>query len=286
MALFRPLPLVALLGLAPGGPVLAQAAAELRQLDLATADFGAARLAGREFGLRLRSPGFAFAGGRFAFGADYTYTHYDYTGLPTRNRDLHRLAVPLARTWNGERVDVRAELAPTVATSSNVFQDLFERGGSDDFNLYGRVTLEHTPAHGWGWRAGAAYDDAFGERRAYPLLAALYRSPRVELELGWPQAQLHWQARERLALGLRVAPAGGRWHVVSDERGGAEFFYTTEAWRGAAVAEWTFAPRWHLGAALGVEFDRHHDFEDDTGARVDADADSTGLFWLNVRYGD
>ena len=57
----------------------------------------------------------------------------------------------------------------------------------------------------------------------------------------------------------------------------AEFDYVVEAWRATLSGRWTFAPHWHLAAQLGSEFDRHHDFEDDTGARVDEDAESTAF---------
>lgn len=283
MVAFRWLKLAAAVFAAGIGTAQAQAAIELHHVSLAEADFGDARLAAREFGLRLRSREFAFAHGRLELGADYTYTHYDYTGLPTRNRDLHRVQLPL--TWTGGTdLQARVSLAPTVATSSNVFQDLFARGNSDDLALYGHIGIERAPVQGWGWRAGAAYDDAFGDPRVYPVLALLRRNERLAIELGWPRTRVGWQAQPRLRLGLDIAPAGGRWHVVSDERGGAQFHYTTEAWRTALSAQWTFAPRWYLDAQAGVEFDRHHDFEDDTGARIDRDVDSTGLFGLELRY--
>lgn len=257
---------------------------ELRHVAFADADFGAARLGGREQGLRLRSRAFEFARGRLDFGADYDYTHYRYTGLSTRDRDLHRLLLPL--NWTGGTTYVtRLNLTPTVAASSNVFKDLFGRGDGDDFALYGRGVVERAPAQGWGWRLGAVYDDAFGDPRVYPTLALLRHGERIAVELGWPTSRVDWRAGESLCLGFAVAPAGRRWHVVSDERDGAEFFYTTEAWRGALGAEWAFARHWLLSAELGYEFDRRHDFEDDTGARIERTADSAGYFALALHYG-
>lgn len=265
------------------GAAQAQARLELHHLEIAEADFGDARLAGREDGLRLRSPDFAVARGQLSVGADYTYAHYGYTGLATRNRDLHRLRLPL--TWTGGTdLRTRLSLVPTVAASSNVFKDLFNRGGSDDLAWYGQGTIERAPAQGWGWRAGAAYDDAFGDPRAYPVLTLLRSSERFMLELGWPRTHLSWQLRPHWRLSLDLAPAGGRWHVISDERNGAAFFYTSEAWRGSLGAEWRFAPRWRLDARIGIEFDRQHGFEDDTGRRIDRSVDAAGLFGLGVYY--
>lgn len=275
---------VALLGLLPTGPLHAEeAGVRAHYLHLQEANLGAAEMSGREQGLSVLSPSFDLGAGGLAVGADYVYTHYSYTGLPTRNRDLHRLELPLI--WStGDTLVWRLAATPTVSTSSNVFKDLFSRATSDDFHLYGEATAERAPASGWGWRAGVGYDDRFGDPQAYPVLALLYRQPRFAVEFGWPQARVDWQAHERWLLRLGIAPAGEQWHVVSDERDGAEFDYTVEAWRAGITAEWAFAQRWRLAAQLGGEFDRHHDFEDDTGARIDTDADSTGFAAVEVRY--
>ncbi len=284
MARPRLLLIAAALGLAPMTPLHARdALVDLHYLKLDEADLGAARMDGFETGLRVHSPWFSLGNGRFGIGGDYLYTHYGYEGLPTRNRDLHRLAVPL--DWSiGERTVVTVTATPTVATSSNVFKDLFSRGGSDDFNLYGAATVERAPDNGWGWRLGAGYDDRFGDPQAYPIATALYRQPQVELELGWPQLRTTWKPHERWHFGLHVAPAGARWHVVSDERDGADFDYTVEAWRASLNATWSFASRWQLALQLGSEFDRHHDFEDDTGARVDEDVGDAAFAAVAIRY--
>ena len=282
MAALRLLGLVAALAAGPGA-AHAQAAIELRHVTIEKADFGDARLGGLEEGLLLRTPEFDVAQGRLDFAADYTYTHYDYSGLATRDRDLHRLELPLTWTGGGD-VHARLGLVPTVAASSNVFKDLFSRGGSDDYSLYGHASVERTPQQGWGWRAGAAYDDAFGDRRVYPLLSLLRRDGAVTFELGWPRTHLDWQANAHLRLAFDVFPAGGRWHVVSDERDGAEFFYTTEAWRGSFALQWLITPHWQLDAVVGYEFDRHHEFEDDTGALIDRDVDSAALYGLNLYF--
>jgi hypothetical protein len=277
------LPIV-LLGLTSTAPLRAgDAGIGAHYLHLQEANIGAAEMSGSEQGLSVLSPSFDLGAGALSIGADYVYTHYSYDGLPTRNRDLHRLGLPLA--WRiGDTLTWTVVATPTVATSSNVFKDLFSRGTSDDFHLYAEATVERVPDSGWGWRAGAGYDDRFGDPQAYPVLAVLYRQPRIAVELGWPQARVDWQAHERLLLRMEIAPAGGQWHVISDERDGAQFDYTVEAWRAGITAEWAFAQRWRLAAQLGGEFDRHHDFEDDTGARVDTDADSTGFAAVAVRY--
>jgi hypothetical protein len=266
------------------GPVRAQAVIELSHVTLADADLGdGAELGGREDGPLLRTPKFDVADGSFDVAADYTYTHYDYSGLATRDRDLHRLELPM--TWTGTSpTHARIGVTPVAAASSNVFKDLFSRGGSDDFSVYGNASIERLPSGGWGWRAGAAYDDSFGDERAYPVLALLRDGDAVTLELGWPRTRVDWKVHPRVNLGLDIAPAGGRWHVVSDERDAAEFFYVTEAWRAQLLAQWAITAHWQLDAIVGYEFDRSHDFEDDTGLRIDEDVDSTVLYGVNFAY--
>lgn len=279
------LTLVAALGLAPD--VAAQTrewGIEGHYLHLDEAALGDADLSGFETGLRAWTPSFDFAGGGFAAGVDYVYTHYSYDGLPTRNRDLHHLAVPLEWISTGA-TSVTLAAIPTVAASSNVFKDLFSRGSGDDFNLYARATVQRVANEGWGWKLGAGYDDRFGDPQAYPVAALLYARSSFELELGFPHAVAQWFVHETVRLGVEIEPAGARWHVVSDERDGAEFFYTVEAWRAALTADWKFAGGWTLAARLGSEFDRHHDFEDDTGARIDTDADSAAFAAMALRYG-
>lgn len=272
------------LGLAPTSTAHARDwLIDLHYLQLQEAALGDADMSGRESGLRMQTPWFALGGGQFGVGADYLYTHYDYTGLDTRDRDLHRLAVPL--DWSsGDTWTLRITAQPTVATSSNIMKDLFSRGTGDDFNLYGRIAVERVPDSGWGWRLGAGYDDRFGDPQAWPLVAAIYRQSNLSVEVGWPQASANWWPNERWRLGVEIAPAGARWHVVSDERDGAEFDYTVEAWRAALAADWSFAGGWQIGLQLGSEFDRHHDFEDDTGARIDTDAASAAFASLALRY--
>lgn len=286
MATSRWLPAGAALaaGLLAWTAAAAQAGVELHHGAVAEADFGDATLSERVDGLRLLAPAFGLFQGRATIGADYDYTHYAYTGLPTRNRDLHRLALPLQWRRDGAYA-VRLTLAPTVATSSNVFKDLSSRGSGDDIALYGAATVERPLSGGWGWRAGAGYDDRFGDPRAYPLLALLYRGARTDLVLGWPRSEAGWRPHPQWRLRLQLAPAGQRWHVVSDERDGAEFFYVSEAWHGTLGLDWHPGGHWRLRLEAGYAFDRRHDLVDDTGARIDRRVDPAATYALSLRYG-
>ena len=235
----------------------------------------------RQSGLRVWSPEFAADGFAFRTGGDYAYTRYVFEGLPTRPRDLHHLFLPLQWRDPGDRW--LAVLTPVVAASSNVFKDFLNRGGRDDLDLHLRLQVQDWISPGVGWRAGVVRDTAFGAPRFYPAAALLWKAPRVAAELGVPSSRIDWQARDRLAFGAALFPTGGSWHVISDERGGAEFDYRARAWRGALTADWQPLPWLRAAVQAGIEFRRRYEFEDDTGAAIDREAGSAGYWRLELR---
>jgi len=251
-------------------------------LRTGAADFGAgAQVRERQSGLRAWSHSLRDGPVDFRIGADYAYTRYAFDGVTTRARDLHHLFVPLQ--WRARDDRWLAALTPVVATSSNVFKDLVNRGGRDDFDLHMRLQVRDWIEPSIGWRAGIVRDRAFGSARLYPDLALLWKRDRVQAELGVPSSRIDWQVRDRLALGAAVFPDGGSWHVISDERGGAEFDYVARAWRSALTADWR-PRRWlRASAQAGVEFRRRYQFEDDTGAAIDREAGSAGFWRVELR---
>jgi hypothetical protein len=255
----------------------------LHRSTLAEADFGDAQLSGQENGMALDWPlggsGWQPAG----WGVEYAYTRYEYDNLPTRDRDLHRMAVPVRWAWSSS-LAYSVELRPVIATSSNVMKDFFKRGTSEDLKLHGRWRLEHARATGAGWSAGVSRDDAFGDPKVYPEVAALWCTPAFEAGLGWPRAWARYRPSLAWELGVEVAPAGARWHVVSDEREGAEFDYEVEGWRALSSARWQSRAGFQIQAQAGLEFDRRHRFEDDLGGRVDLKVADAAYFELRVGY--
>ena len=261
----------------PGGGAAAH------HLDVREAALGDARIRERETGLGLWSPEFAFDRFAFRVAANYAYTRYEYEGLMTRDRDLHHLHLPMQ--WRDYDDRWLVVLTPVIATSSNVFKDLFKRGSRDDLDLYGRWQYQRWTGSAHGWRVALVRDAAFGAPRLYPAAALLWRGDRVEAELGLPTTRVAWKARDDLALGVAIFPTGGQWHVISDERGGAKFDYRARAWRGAVTAGWSPWRRLRLSAQAGIEFERHYDFEDDTGAPIGRDAGSAAYYRLEVSFG-
>jgi hypothetical protein len=273
--------------LAPGlafGTAGAPLEIELARGSLATADFGDARLSGTENRILVRGPSMPAGESEFRWALDYAYQRYEYRGLPTRNRDLHRLEVPLQ--WQGDAaLGWTLELRPVIASSSNVFKEIWSRGGSDDFMWHGQASVERSPGGaGWGWRLGAARDDAFGREAVYPVAALLRQHEGARVEIGWPASRALLDVGRGIELGGEVAPAGARWHVVSDERDGASFDYEVRAWRAGALLRWRPAGGFVLTTHLGLEFDRRHRLEDDTGATVNRAVDEAAYFELSAGY--
>lgn len=270
-------------GLATGMPGTAPEI-EFTRSSLAGADFGDARLRGTENRIAVRGAPRPAADGEFRWAVDYAYQRYEYSGLPSRNRDLHRLALPLS--WHGDApLSWMIELRPVIASSSNVFKEIWSRGGADDFMWHGRAILERPPrGPGWGWRLGAARDDAFGRERLYPVFALQRQHDGVRVELGWPVSRAMLEAGRGFEAGGEVAPAGARWHVVSDERDGAGFDYEVRAWRAGAILRWRSAGGLMLATRLGLEFERRHRLEDDAGAPVNRAVREAGYFELTAGY--
>lgn len=269
--------------LASGTPG-AQLEVEFTRSALATADFGDARLNGIENRLSIRGPSLPAGEGEFLWALDYAYQRYEYSGLPSRNRDLHRLEVPLS--WHGDAaLSWMIEFRPVIATSSNVFKDLWSRGGADDVMWHGRAIVERRPGgRGWGWRLGAARDDAFGREAIYPVAALVRRHEGIQMEIGWPVSRAMRDVGRSIRLGGEVVPAGARWHVVSDERDGASFDYEVRAWRAGAILRWRPAGGVVLTTRLGLEFDRRHRLEDDTGVTVNRGVGEATYFELSAGY--
>lgn len=250
----------------------------------AAADFGDARLDGVENRIVVRPGARLTAAGEFRWALDYAYQRYEYAGLPTRNRDLHRLELPL--TWQGDAArSWTVEFRPVIATSSNVFKDLWSRGSAEDFMWHGRALAGRAPGGpGWGWHLGVAHDDAFGRERVYPVAALLRQHQGLTMEIGWPVTRAMLDIGRGLETGGEVAPAGARWHVVSDERDGASFDYEVRAWRAGAILRWQSPGGLVLSSRAGLEFERRHRLEDDTGAGVDRAVSEAAYVEISAGY--
>jgi hypothetical protein len=252
-------------------PLLAAAQTALRfdlgRLDSERVGFGAAQVESSEHGLALglRLPERSW--GSFDLGLDYRYTRHEFENLPSRNRDLHRLALPV--TWRSAGETHHAlSLIPVFAASSNVFKDPLRRAGSGDFDLHARWETR-LPSAGGHWRLGLARDDAFGRTRLYPRLGHVWSSDAWNVDVGWPDAALDWRLKPRLHLGIASAPEGASWQVTSDERAGARFRYAQRVRRSAFTLDWRLSGDLALAGRAGREHGRGIRLEDDLGRALD-----------------
>lgn len=218
------------------------------------------------------------------FGADYQYTRYVYAGIDSRNRDLHRLQLPVHFETEVGAWQLQGYAAPGLSTSSNVLGDFFNRASGEDFLVTGRLRLQRSSA-GRTWFAGIAHDRRFGRSRAYPV-AGLEFDPRsrVHVRLAYPDPSIAVEFSERRTIHAAVYPAGHQWHVVTDDFS-SEFDYRAEAWRGQLTWRMPLWKELGLDIAAGYEFGREHELADDTGARVDIDVRDQWFITAGIRLG-
>ena len=220
------------------------------------------------------------------FGLDYQYTHYAYESIDGRNRDLHRLQFPVGLTRQSENWALTGFVAPGIGTSSNVVKDIFERGSSDDFLVTGGVEVLYRRNRQFSWLGGVAYDRAFGEAKPYPIVGMLYFPvDHVVMRLALPDPCMEMTIGDRHEVSLRLFPAGFEWHVVSDELND-RFWYRVEGIRAQGTWSFRFARSTWLDLSLGYEFDRRHEFVDDTGRSIHSNLGNQALLAVGLRWND
>ena len=225
---------------------------------------------------------FAVGEALIGIGFDYAYTRFEFERIPSRDRDLHRLQLPLSGEWSSGQWRWRTSIAPGVATSSNVFKDLAERANSDDFLLTGYARAQRTMRNG-SLNVGVAHDRQFGRTRTYPTLAWLSsRERRWTWQIGFPETGATYRVSDAQRLSFRLAPSGQVWHVSSDDFG-SRFDYRSESWR--ATAAWTMpvTDRWSLVWQVGRDLDRAQAFRDDNLTQVDSTIDDAWVFGVSLR---
>ncbi len=131
----------------------------------------------------------------------------------------------------------------------------------------GLVRRRLSPA--WRLELGAAWDDAFGEPRLFPVGGAVWEAPGgFALRLRFPASSAHWAPTENLGLFALVAPAGNRW-VTRD--GGDEWIFVLEGWRAGLGAEGRLWRNLWVRIAGGREFARRYEAERDGRTELDED---------------
>jgi hypothetical protein len=222
---------------------------------------------------------------RVDVGVDYQYTRYEYVDIDSRDRDLHRLQLPLHAEADIGDWQWSGYVAPGVSTSSNVMKDLFSEAGRDDFLVTGRALLTRE-IRNRRWFAGIAHDRRFGRSRAYPVAGVEFApATDVHVRLAFPDPAVLVRISANQSVEARVFPAGHQWHVVSDDFT-SEFDYRVEAWRGQVT--WRL-PVWRLlglDLSAGYEVGRAHFLTGDDGTRTELAVDDQWFFTVGLRLGN
>lgn len=243
-----------------------------------------AEVAGKEHQVALGLFRFAVGDTRFDLGIDYEYTHYDYSNVNSRDRDLHRLQLPLKFESGFGHWRLQGFVAPGVSTSSNVFKDFLNRGSRDDAFATARAAF-HTDMRRGEWFAGIAYDRSFGEPRVYPVAGIeVAMSGALRARFAFPDPGFEWQISERQILQGRAFPAGHQWRVVSDDFS-RSFDYRVEAVR--AEINWNLRIWRQLSFDFALAYDaaRNHRFADDEGVPLDSAVANEWLVAVGFRLG-
>ena len=249
-------------------------------------DFG--RIPNAEIEVRDHHLAFQFLragsdGHTFDFGVDYQYTHFDFEGVDSRDRDQHRLQFPIHFEISDDDRFFEGFIAPGVSTSSNIFKDPLNRLTGKDMFFSGRLQVRSGDSN--HWFAGIAHDRTFGESATYPVAGVeLNRSSGWQMRIAFPDPSVRFAISDRQALAIELIPSGHQWRVVTDDFSD-EFRYRLEGWRGQLT--WT-APLWRsLGFFLagGYEFNRHQRFDDASGSRVISDIDDAWFLSAGLRLG-
>lgn len=215
-------------------------------------------------------------------GLGYAYTRHEYAAVASRNRDLHRLSLPVSVHADTRTGAHRVTLAPVVATSSNVFKDLLNQGRAEDWQWHGAWRWQATQGAGWRWQLGLARNADLGRLAWVPEAGASLRSGDWYVSLVLPRPELRYQLHANLALVLGVRPAGGQWQVRSDEQAGRRFDYRVREWQTGVAVEWRPLASLELSAELGMLLHRRHRFIDDGGDAQRRHAGNAGFMRLAV----
>ena len=243
-----------------------------------------AEVTGKEHQVALGLFRFTAGATTFDLGIDYGYTHYDYSNVNSRDRDLHRLQIPLLFESRFEAWRLKGFVAPGVSTSSNVFKDFLNRGSSDDVFATARAAF-HKSSGGREWFAGVAWDRSFGEPTVYPVAGIeLTPSASLRVRLAFPDPAFEWRFSDRQTLHGRIFPAGHQWRVVSDDFT-RSFDYRVEALRTELNWNVRIWRQLSIDLALGYDSSRKHYFEDDQGLPLESGVASEWIAAVGFRLG-
>lgn len=215
---------------------------------------------------------------------DYQYTRFEFRDVASRNRDLHRVQLPLRATRVGESWHTDAFIAVGISASSNVVKDVFNRGSSADLLFTARTEFTRRDGR-LPLIVGAAYDRSFGRPRLSPVFGVELQPRRdLQLRLAYPDSELRYEVSTSSTLLARIYPAGHRWRVTTDDFAD-EFDYRAEEVRFELTWSLAIAGPLTIDLTAGYAFDRRHAFDDRQGSRIDTNIDEQPFAGIGFRLG-
>jgi hypothetical protein len=219
-----------------------------------------------------------------SFGFGHRYSKFDFTGIePQTNAHLH--TSEFALHWRrGDRQDnVRAAVAPTLSTSSNVLSHP-QKYRSDTLQLALALVRQQRLSESVVARYGVCGDNQFGRYRFYPTAVLEWRPhPDWEIDLGFPVSAATYRISDSLSSGLRAAPDGSEWHVMNREFD-AESRFVYESY--AVEWQFEFEAGNHLSLVAGIGRQLRNSFEMtlQNGERLSIDSRPVDRIRAEIRW--
>ncbi|OZG72428.1 hypothetical protein BTA51_14960 [Hahella sp. CCB-MM4] len=152
---------------------------------------------------------------------------------PASNGDAHALSL----RWFAHFSQWQIELAPTIATSSNVLVHPDEMK-LEDWQLHGSLLRSDTGPAAGQWQWGVIADSRFGRYLPYPSVQWQKNVGNTQIGLGLPNSDIAWRFRSDWSVGLEVGPDGGFWHV-RDKNFRQSSDLSQKRWNASLYLQWS-----------------------------------------------
>lgn len=206
-------------------------------------------------------------------GVGYRYKILRFDPIePQTNGHLHTLFIPVHRQTQSDGRGFRFSIAPALSASSNVMKDPSQYD-TDALQLLVAAVWNRPLSGATGFRYGLCGDHRFGSYKIYPLVSFDWQPHRDwSIALGFPMAEVRYQATNRFDSSLRLAPSGNEWYVKDKSLlNESQFIYESY------LLDWTLNWRAYKGlmltAVIGWQFENRYELTLLDGSRVQVSSD-------------
>lgn len=199
-------------------------------------------------------------------GLRWTRHAFDFERSDFGDLTAHAIRVPMRLHYRGySNWTLMAAFTPGLGTD-------LERLTKEDVTL-GVLLLGH---YRWSERltltAGAVYNQAFGESRAFPAAGLTWQvADALRVEATFPRPRVVYHAAPRLDVYALFEPSGDQWNLRTGE---GDRDLALEQYRAGVGIDWGFSDRVNLVVAAGSVFGRNLEWELDGDTLDRRDLDS------------